>query len=378
MWKSRNTIEYYIDENFTYSTNIAIFSFIGTIVKNVSGPNVHKLKYLYKFNNIKAKLDLIHNNGGSIIIIDSFNSVYLENIKNAIDMFKLEMGYPIISFLSTKQNKYSKPFTGIWEIIEFLYKNKLKKIDLAKSIVIGNKAGRITLNKKKIDKSCLDRSFAHNIGIFFTTPDSFFLEENKFILWTWSPDIIDKQTRAIWANNATKIEVPIILDELNKLPISDNYTIIITGGPSCGKTTFAKKIKRKWDCDYKRGMIEYVSDNTLHIDELIANMIVLKNQSIIVDLTCYINNITKVIKQSMEDKKPILVLEIITNKPMLKLLDFIKVQQSKSNDVTICTTAVLNTYYSQYIKPDFKEIPCVRYIEFPLVINLSDAFWFEY
>ena len=49
-------------------------------------------------------------------------------------------------------------------------------------------------------------------------------------------------------------------------------------------------------------------------------------------LTCYINNITKVIKQSMEDKKPILVLEIITNKPMLKLLDFIKVQQSKSND----------------------------------------------
>ena len=80
----------------------------------------------------------------------------------------------------------------------------------------------------------------------------------------------------------------------------------------------------------------------------------------------------------MEDKKPILVLEIITNKPMLKLLDFIKVQQSKSNDVTICTTAVLNTYYSQYIKPDFKEIPCVRYIEFPLVINLSDAFWFEY
>ena len=106
---------------------------------------------------------------------------YIDDIRKSIELFQTEAGIPIISFISTRINKYSKPFTGMWKIIELLYRRESKTIEKPLSLVIGNKAGRINIKRRKIDKNCSDRAFAHNIKLNFTTPDRFFL--NKSLMY---------------------------------------------------------------------------------------------------------------------------------------------------------------------------------------------------
>lgn len=381
MWKTSDTVKYYLNTDFKFSQTVAIFSFIGSIVKKVvPNESSDKLLYIYDINIIKEKLKLITDNGASIILIDSFNTDSIDDIQKSIEIFQKDINYPIISFISTKHNKFSKPFTGIWKIIELLYKNKNKNINKSISMVIGNKAGRISLKLKKIDSGCSDRSFAYNIGLKFVTPDKFFLDDNKFNLWTWDAELFDKTLIESFVSNTNKMHIPIIHDEINKLCVSNKYTIIVTGSPSCGKTTFAKKIKRKWDIDYNKGLIENVSRNLMNICEIEKEMdiILSANKSVIVDLICIGEEITKIVKKSMENKSPILIIEIKTSRKIDQLLDFIKVQKALSSDINIFTKLEWNNYYRQYTQPTYMGVSCVRYIEFPLILELSDEFWFEY
>jgi DNA 3'-phosphatase len=384
MWRNVDTVMYYKHKDFKFLQTIAIFSFIGTIVKRVVPDNdieaVKKLDYLYDMDTIREKLRSITDKGASIILYDSFRTEYIDDIKKSIEQFQVDMGCPIASFISTKSNKYSKPFTGMVKIMELFYKKHKTHINKPMSMVIGNKAGRISINRRKVDKSCSDRAFAYNTGMKFTTPDRFFLGKNLFSLWEWNPQILDRLNREVWVSNTNAITPPIVLDELNKLPASNIYTLIITGTPSCGKTTFSKKIKRKWDADYDKGVIEMISDNTNTIEKIESRVgeVLSGDQSIIVDISCTSVYITRIVKKSMEHRTPILIIEIKTNSKISQLLDFMKVQTATSPDVVTQNKITWRNYYKQYIRPSYKNVPCVHHVEFPLVIQISEEFWFEY
>jgi DNA 3'-phosphatase len=381
MWKNVDTVAYYIHDDFKFFPTIAIFSFVGTIVKKaIPLTETPKLDYLYDMKIIKEKIKSITDKGASIILYDSFKTELIDDVKQAIDLFQIEMDCPMSSFISTKSNKYSKPFTGIWKIIELLYKKESKIINKSISMIIGNKAGRMTIESRKIDKGCCDRAFAKNTGLNFTTPERFFLGNTKFVLWEWNNKILDMVNRELCVTSTNLLNTPILIDEINKLPNSTKYTVIVTGTPSCGKSTFAHKIKRKWDCDFNKGVIEIATDNSSTIEELEKRMVsvLTNNQSIIVDLTCFTENVTRVVKKSMENLTPILIIEIKTNSKISQLLDFIKVQTSKTPNTIVLTTREWDQYYKQYIRPEYNSVPCVRHIDFPLVIKLSAEFWFEY
>ena len=375
MWKHVDTVIYYISDDFKFYPTIAIFSFIGTIIKKVEfskelpSDNI-KIKYAFDELLLKEKMESINTNV-SIIIYDSFNTNNLNSIKYAFEKFQKSMNCPMVAFFSTVRNKYSKPFTGMWKIMELFYKKQNKIINKPTSLVIGNRAGRITIKRDKKDKDCYDRAFAHNIGISFVIPEKFFLNDNKLHLWSWDVTVLNKLSRQkIIARN---IISPIILDEINLLPKSNTYTIIIIGNPSCGKTTFAKKIKRKWDADYKMDVIELITDDiiTKLSDTLGAN------RSVLIDGNVCITN---AIKTSMEKMTPILIIDIVTDEYVSQLIDFMKVQS---------TNSILRpkNYISQFYKPYYKKIcykekyaniQCVRYVEFPLILNSCEELWYEY
>ena len=114
MWKKVDTVVYYISPEFKFSQTIAIFSFIGSIVKNITVvSDDKKLEYLYDISIIKEKINLIAGKGASIILFDSFNTNEVGEIQKAIEIFQDNVNCPIVSFISTKLNKYSKPFTGM-------------------------------------------------------------------------------------------------------------------------------------------------------------------------------------------------------------------------------------------------------------------------
>jgi DNA 3'-phosphatase len=381
MWKKVDTVVYYISPEFKFSATIAIFSFIGTIVKKITVVNdENKLEYLYDISLIKEKINLISEKGASIILYDSFATEFVDEVKKAIEIFQNDINCPIVSFISTKSNKYSKPFTGMIKIIELFYKNKNKTINKNLSIMIGNKAGRVGKNNRKIDKSCSDRAFAFNTGLHFSMPERFFLGNQNFITWEWDKHILNKPQREVLLNSASAITSPIILDKINILPVSTKYTIIVTGPPICGKTTLIKKLKRKWDADYNKGIIEINTsnlNNTEQAEKWVAEMLS-KPQSIIIELTCIILNITKIIKKSMELGTPILIIEIKASPRILYLLDCIKVQQSASPDIILLARNYWNIYYKQYKKPTYDDILCVKHVEFPFIIQPSEEFWYEY
>jgi DNA 3'-phosphatase len=388
MWKEVESVLYYIHPDFKFNKPLAIFNFIDTLV--FLKKNFTDIKLTYKYKCVKDKLLEITKNGASIIVFQSLNipkdnlysSLSLDHIKELFDLFIIDIDIPIVAFFSTEKNKYMKPFTNIWKIIEIFYLKQHKKIEKKLSIMVGHKAGRLnTHNKKKLDISCLDRAFALNIGLTFFTPERFFLNDKTVNLWQFNTNFINQNDRNVLLQN-NNIQTPIIIDEINAMSKSDKYIIIITGPPSCGKTTLANQLKRKWDLEYKMGIIEYLSENIndTQFEELQKSIdIKLKEKkSIIVELNCDFFLITKIIKTAMANITPILIIELKIDKKLIKLLDFIKIQKEKSHKKLLQTQYQWNMYYKNYKEPAYKELKCVRYIEFPLIIKLCDEYWYEY
>jgi hypothetical protein len=283
-----------------------------------------------------------------------------------------------LAFFSTAKNRYSKPFTNIWQLIELFYKQKNKPLTKKTSVIIGHNAGRLTSKGRKLDRSCVDRAFAHNIGITFATPEAFFLDSKKYTFWEWCPRVLSDSNKQALSKSVYR--PPVIYEELSKLPRASQYTIIITGVVSCGKSTLAAKTKRKWDSDYNSGVIERISENSNNISQIIekADMLLKNKQSVLIDMACENINITQVIKTSMENKTPILVIEIKTSRRIAQLLDFMKVQMTRDSSIILQSPYAWKAYYKQYTRPSYDEIPCVGYIEFPLIANVCDEFWYEY
>lgn len=384
MWREVDSVIYYIPTNFKFHQSIAIFNLIGTLVK--FKPNKQELKLVYWSKTVKDKLIEITEKGASIIVYESFYTTYVDHAKKLFELLLDDLKIPIVCFFSTSKNKYSKPFTNMWKLIELFYTKECKKINKITSIFVGNNAGRTKINNKSmkgciIDRSCVDRSFAHNVGITFFTPDRFFLNSTQLSIWKFSDSIINKATRKVLIKNTEQIQVPVIIDEIYLLPKSDIYTVIITGSPSCGKTKLAKKIKKKWDIDYNIGTSTHISENDyddFYTIQKFVNTSLEEKKSVIIDIKCIIENITKIVKTSMVNKVPILIIEIKYNREVAKLIDFIKIQTSKTPDLVLLSTIDWNNYYKLYKEPIYEEIPCVRYVQFPLIIELSEEYWYEY
>ena len=260
MWKTIDTLTYFIPPNFNYSKSVAVFSLFNTLLR----PSHMGLKYWSI--NVKERLQELYKKNASIIVIHTFDTDELDMVKGICDKMLKDLNIPVMFFFATKRNKYSKPFTNIWILIELFYKKANKTINKQMSIYVGNSAGRIKnvkssyrMYEKCIDKSCVDRAFAHNIGLVFITPEMLFHNDKSGIMWRYSDQVITQKDRKYLAGKS--YHQPIISDELKKLPESKKYIIMITGPPCSGKTTLALKIKRKWESDLKLGRLVHVSDN---------------------------------------------------------------------------------------------------------------------
>lgn len=381
MWKHTDTVIYYISPKFTYSSSVAVFSFVNTLICK---EYYAKSNYNVQLWNDKVlnKLTEIHDKGASLVVIDTMINENFEHVKIIFDKFMTLVNLPFVAFFTTKYNKYNKPNTNIWKLLEVLYKREKRKINLETSIYVGDKAGRLKTDRTKLDYSSIDRAFAENVKLTFLTPDRFFLGYSLSNLWQWGTRIINKHKRDEIYKDSQKQQVPVILTELSTLPESKIYTIIITGPPSSGKTTLAKKIKRKWDGDcIDKGEIMHITENLCediyHLTEQM-DIYLSEGKSVVVDTAYYGSKLTQMVKTSMSNKVPILILKMKVHQEVAKLLDCIKVQTAINSNIVTTTAYQWCAYFNYYIEPEYENLPCVKCVDFPLVINIADEFWYSY
>jgi DNA 3'-phosphatase len=364
MWQTYGSVVYYISNEFKFTNKFAMFTFNETLIKSLT-------MVCDKYDSAIYKLNELHSNNINIIIYESITDncgLYKKACEKFISKHQ-KIANNVLIFISTKKNKYAKPFTGIISLLDILACSQNIKIDISNSIYIGNNAGRITYNNKLIDKNCDDRSFAYNAGLTFYTPDRFFLNTGILSLWQADLHIPTIDERSLLLINNKSLIIPNLFDEIESLDTEfKKLSIIITGQLSSSKTTLSKKLIRKLEIE----KLTHPVYNTY-----IPNDINYNNINIF-DIKFDYSQIIKIIKASMTEKVKILLIDIDIPIKTAKLLNHIHIQKS-----TIVYQLYQDYMYDVYESKknkllDLGQIPCLRYVKFPLFIDASEAFWMMY
>ena len=393
MWKEVDSVLYFVDPKFVCNPIISIFNFYDTLIhtnktyiQSTSFAEQCDVRFVCYKPKIIKKLHELHRSGVSIVI---YQSVYRYNENNqykiAFDIFKKKIDIPMLAFFSTTNNKYAKPLTGIWTLINTYYKKHKICIDKEHSLFIGHLAGRMTYKGIKIDTNSNDRLFANNIGIKFTTPDRFFRGDKSPIIWKNNSGVISIDERARLVSEQTG-PTPNILDEINILCElykdwnPESYLILISGMSPSGKTELATKLQRKWNSEFKlKNMtlsnIHILSHNDMDISTMESNLTehLQNKQSVIVEVLY--KDIVSIVRISMLNKTPVLFVNITTTINISKLLDHIRVESAHTHTIKLKNA---NNWKNLKVA-DLSKLACVRCVELPLRLDINNSkLWLEY
>lgn len=201
MWiyEEINKLLYFVSDNFSYQSNVAIFSLSCTLVQDV----IHKdqISNMQLNGGVLTCLNHINENlsrpNGSIVIIESGYKISRENIKlitkKFFDLIDNEVNrIPFIIMFPMKNNRLQKPYTHIFTRLEQLYNAKESIIIKEKSIVVGSAAGRFNTGILPADVNDHDRAFASNIEVSFKTSSQFFNDNAAPRQWNWCNNMIKR------------------------------------------------------------------------------------------------------------------------------------------------------------------------------------------
>jgi bifunctional polynucleotide phosphatase/kinase len=78
---------------------------------------------------------------------------------------------PIRIIAAYSRDQYRKPMTGMFDLVNNLYKSKGYEIDMEKSVYVGDAAGRLAGVGRRKDHGDTDYKLALNVGLRFVTPE---------------------------------------------------------------------------------------------------------------------------------------------------------------------------------------------------------------
>ncbi|PRP89190.1 polynucleotide kinase 3-phosphatase [Planoprotostelium fungivorum] len=242
-WREDDSLLIYNSPRIPPSNRIAAFDMDGTLITTKSGrkhpANETDWKFLYD-EIIETKLKELHKQGYKIVLFTNQAGVGKQqtasSIQNKIAKILRTINVPAQVLVATKKDQFRKPSSLLWrKFIENL--NRGVEADVKRSFYVGDAAGRPGGWKVKVNKdfSCADRSFAHNIGLTFHTPEEYFLGEEEWPLNKVFWDGLDAEKLIEMAGKST----PFHTDHLG--PKGRQEIIVCVGSPASGKSTFTQK-----------------------------------------------------------------------------------------------------------------------------------------
>jgi bifunctional polynucleotide phosphatase/kinase len=236
-WKNKGSV-LYRDFGTKPSDKIVCFDLDDTLITTKSGAkfaaNQNDWKILYE--NIPCTLEKYLKDGFKIVVFTNqggiskgkTNKNEWSNKVNAVQKF---LNVPLQVYSATETDYYRKPAIGMWELMANDFNGKVK-IDLNKSMYVGDAAGRPKTKNRGKDFSDSDHKFAKNIGISFHTPEMFFKGEKETL-----PEF-EFDPKSLKIPNQTLFKGIKSADEKSKLKGTQVEMIIFIGSPGSGKSTF--------------------------------------------------------------------------------------------------------------------------------------------
>lgn len=341
----------WIPDNYQFKQSIAFFTLKNNLLiknelyKNTSNSNlINNAEYVLVSpleNLIKNATIVIYENYATQELVD----MYITYIANKI---------PSIAIFSFIKNRYSKPFTGGYELLNELAitTNKDFKFNTKLSIMVSNNIG--------INKFYYDRAFANNIGITtITTPDIFFRSSNRIIEWSYPTYILTiNQKKKLFKFNGEPSFASFLAPECKNV-------IAITGPPHSGKTVLARRIALYLqNCDiYKNEYPNNVSKSMIHI-------------STSPTYPDKINLLKWIIDNDIGSPNMVWI-ELDISKSIVELFRYLRVQINKKNNYILSDYSNITSYYKKLeFLPECTIPNNINHMIFPIVLkNIPELYY---
>lgn len=347
-WKDLGNILMYQTMDFQFLSSVIITDFEGCLINKISNaklyhnisidtntPTIRNAEFIKRltFDAKDASLVILSNQiCGSKLAVDA--------LKRKFEAFMEICKLPMLALFALKPDRFSKPHTGMWKLLNSYYKSNNHNIIKAKCV--SDFGGRIITTEKKngkvitnYDRTDTDRAFSNNIGIEYNTVMEY-LDSSKKEKFNWNTKCLAPEIRELYIKKLSEYKNPNIFAKLAELGQSETYMLMIYGAPRSGKTTLSKELVRKWrDSDYgKSHAIKRFDRETYTKTTRInhAKKALLDRISVIIDGDCHTDELrAPFIKIAKETMTPILYVEVNPGIGMAYIFNHIAVEESKDN-----------------------------------------------
>ncbi len=250
-WELVDSVLIYCPKKFVPHSNVMIIELEDCLIKKISRQGIyHKIVqkdiaiYDQEFFHKLSKLS----SSCSIVILS--NAIFtgpssLDLIKTKLEIAMEKLGFEYLAFFATMPNRFSKPHTGLFQLLKGYFKQLGTPVQCA--MMVSNNAGRIYQvgARTKVDTNDTDRAFASNCDIVFQTVNEF-MERTGKEDFNWNNMCLPPEIRIEYLEKIGKYENPSVFKEIAKSD-ADVHIILLWGAPRCGKTTYANNLVRAWD-----------------------------------------------------------------------------------------------------------------------------------
>lgn len=347
-WKDLGNILMYQTMDFQFLSSIIITDFEGCIINKISNAKLyHSIKSDTDTPTIRSaefmKRLTFDAKDSSIVILSNQicnSKLAVDSLKRKFEAFMQVCKLPMLALFALKPDRFSKPHTGMWKLLNSYYKSNNHIITKAKCI--SDFGGRIVTTEKKngkintqYDRSDTDRAFSHNIGIEYNTIMEY-LDSSKKEKFQWSTRCLEPAIRALYIQKLSEYKNPNIFAKLAELGQSETYMLMIYGAPRSGKTTLAKELVRKWrNSDYGKSHAIKRFDRKTYTKTTRVNYAkkaLLDRISVIIDGDCHTDELrAPFLEIAKETMTPILYVEVNPSIGMAHIFNHVAVEEAKDD-----------------------------------------------